>query len=649
MSMLLVLAAALAPAPQAPVHPERLLVKLRPDVSASARDAAERAAGARLVRSIDAIGWRVLAVAPERLLEAREELTASGAFARVDLDRARRLAHAPNDPYWPQMWNLPKIRADVAWDSEKGDPGVVIAVMDTGLDRTHPDLAANVWTNPGEIAGNGLDDDGNGYVDDVHGYDFAYDDAEPDDQYGHGTGCAGIVAAVQDNALGVTGVAPQCRLVGVKAALDSGYFYDSANVPALVYCADMGFQVVSMSFYSDEVTAAERDAIDYCWSKGTLPVAAAGNDDSVLPFYPGAYDHVLSVAATSPADSKSWFSNWGTWVDVAAPGEGLTTTLPGNAYTGGFTGTSGAAPQVSGLAGLLFAADPAATNADVRAAIEDAALTLVQAPYGEFTGYGRVDCVDALARVLGQTGGSKPAKLAYVAPCGGGPTFLPVGAPPHAPLALTVAGVGLESPNVVRVLRGGVELPLLSQERQQVTARMGPNLSSSLELEVGGASVASLRWDGGMGWVYAPSDGGTSTFGAAQSSGGFLELYRVDGQVFTCGQSGGQIVAQFALRGVHPSVLGAMRLELTRSYAGVAGTESVAFYDWSTASYPYGSWVTLLSTPVSGAATLSSAASLGPNPERFLDDVGTLYVRITTSGASGGALLSVDALRVRVF
>lgn len=644
---ILLLVSLIAPAtPQAaPVHPERLLAKVRAGGDASA---AERSARARLLRSIDAIGWRVLEVEPGRLLAARDELQASGAFERVDFDRARRLAHVPNDPYWPQMWNLQKIRADLAWDTHKGAPSVVVAVMDTGLDRTHPDLSANAWTNAGEIAGNGLDDDANGYVDDVHGYDFAYDDGEPDDVYGHGTSCAGIVAAAQDNGIGVTGVAPLCRLAGVKAALDSGYFYDSANVPALVYCADMGFEVVSMSFYSDEVTPAERDAIDYCWSKGTLPVGAAGNDDSVLPFYPGAYENVLAVAATSPSDTKSWFSNWGSWVDVAAPGEGLPTVTLGAGYTTGFAGTSGATPHVAGLAGLLFAANPGATNADVRAAIEDTALTLSQPPYGELTGYGRIDCVDALARVLGQSSGSKPAKLRFVSPCGGGPTFLPASWPAHAPPTLYVGGVGFEAPNLVRVLRGGVELPILAQERTHLDTRMGSNLPSSLQVEVNGASVADLRWDGGMGWIHAPSDAGTSTFGAAQAVGGFRELYRVDGQHFTCTQSGGVIEAQFALRHVAAPVLGAMRLEFTRKYSGVSGAESVAFYDWSTASYPYGSWATVLTTPVSGGGTLATFTPLGPNPERFLDDEGTLYVTVTTTGAGAAALLSVDALRVRV-
>src|SRR5262249_20434849 len=155
-------------------------------------------------------------------------------------------------------------------------------------------------------------------------------DSDPSDDNGHGTSCAGLVAAVQDNSTGVTGVAPHCRVAAVKASTSSGFFYASANVPAYVYCADMGFKLMSMSFFSTEVVPAERDAIAYCWAHGVLPVVAAGNDNSVLPFYPAAFPQSLSVGATSAnSDLKAYFSDWGTWVNVAAPGISLWTTYPG--------------------------------------------------------------------------------------------------------------------------------------------------------------------------------------------------------------------------------------------------------------------------------------------------------------------------------
>jgi hypothetical protein len=312
-------------------------VKVKPDASPRDVEALHHALGARVLRDIPQIRWQVLEVPRGKRDELRALYASETAlFEHAELDRGRKPAYVPNDPMWPGMNHLVNIGVDIAWNTERGDPSIVIGVIDTGLETTHPDLAANVWTNPGEIAGNGLDDDQNGYVDDVHGYDFAYNDPIPNDVFGHGTACAGIIAAVQDNNLGVTGIAPLCRIAGIKTAIDSGYLYDSANVPGMIYCADQGFSVISMSFYSDDVTLAERDAIDYCWDHNVVPVAAAGNDARVFPYYPAAYENVISVAALDPALNKAGFSNWGTWVDVAAPGLSVSTTTTGGGYTTGF-------------------------------------------------------------------------------------------------------------------------------------------------------------------------------------------------------------------------------------------------------------------------------------------------------------------------
>ncbi len=631
------------------VHPTHLLVKPRKNRAPAEIERVERASSAKLVKALPQIGWRILDVPADRLVEIRAALDASGDFEHVDFDKRKELAHVPNDPFWPGMWHMQKIRADVAWDTAKGGASTVVAVMDTGLDTTHPDIAANVWTNPGEIPGNGIDDDGNGYIDDVHGYDFAYVDSDPDDQFGHGTACAGIIAAVQDNNIGVTGVAPLCRVAGVKAANDSGYFYDSANVPALLYCADMGFKVISMSFYSDQVTPAERDAIDYCWAHGVIPVAAAGNDSRVLPYYPGAYEHVLCVAATSYDDSKSWFSNWGSWVDVAAPGEGISTILPGNNYTTGFAGTSGATPHVAGLAALLCAAVPSATNAQVRAAIEDSALTLVQPPYGQFSNYGRVDCADALARLLGTTSGSKPAKLLFVSPCAGGLTTLVTTTTTSARPPIDFYGIGLEQPNVVQVLRNGTPLSLADQSRNEVHVALSTNLPSLYDFKVNGSSIGSIQWDAGQGFAFAPSDANTSGGGNPLTTGGFNELYRNDGAKFTCTRrDDGTIVVNFAIRKVFAPSLSPMRVEFTRNYDDTNGVETIQLYDWSTWSFPYGNFVTVATTPISGTSTVSTTSIVAPNPARFVDDEGTMYMVLTTTGCGPSGKLNADCLRVRV-
>ncbi|HUR26702.1 MAG TPA: S8 family peptidase [Planctomycetota bacterium] len=630
------------------IHPERLLLEVRKGAGLAALEQAHARAGGRVLQDLPQIGWQIVEVDARRLFEAREAYQREPAIARADFDHAKHLAYVPNDPFWP-MWHMQRIKADQAWDTHKGSPSVRVAVMDTGLNYNHPDLAANVWTNPGEIAGNLVDDDGNGYVDDVHGYDFAYGDSEPDDNFGHGSSCAGIIGARQDNGIGVTGVAPLTKLVGVKAALDSGYFYDSANVPALLYVANMGFQVVSMSFYSDGVTPAERTAIDYCWSHGVLPVAAAGNDSQVLPYYPGAYENVLSVAATDTNDNKAGFSNWGTWVDVAAPGVGLS-TVSGGGYTTGFAGTSGACPHVAGLAALLFSV-PGATNASVRAAIEDTATSLVQAPFGEYTDYGLISSKAALLRVQGLTSGSKPARFLFAEPVAGGYFHKLLNTRIPAPRPnIFIHGVGFEAPNVVRVLRNGVSQPLVSRTRNILEVQANSLVGGLMEVEVNGIVIGSYQHDFDPNWVFSPTDISTQGGGGPVVTGAWKELSRVDGSRLTCStRSGGEIFVQSAIRKVNVAPGTRLDFEFTRSYDNASGgSERIEVYDWSVASFPYGPFVTIATTPITGSGTSTISASLTVNPQNYIDPEGTIYVQIVTTGVASNALLRADALRVRV-
>jgi subtilisin family serine protease len=636
-----------------PINPTRLLVKVRKGATKDQAAAAHARVGATLVKDLPQIGWQIVAVPEGQNLAIQKAYANEPAIERADLDRAHRLAYTPNDPYWPYEWHMTDITADKAWDTVKGDPSVVVAIMDTGLEVTHPDLAANVWTNPGEIPGNGIDDDGNGYVDDVHGYDFAYGDADPDDVYGHGTACAGIVAAVQDNSIGVTGVAPRCQVAGIKAANNSGYFYDSANVPAFVYLADMGMKVVSMSFFADQVTPAERDAVDYCWSKGVVLCAAAGNDSSVIPYYPGAYEHVISVAATDGGDNRAWFSDYGSWVDVAAPGVSISTTWIGASYTTGFAGTSGATPHVSGLAALLFSAKPGATNAEVRDALEDTGHPTIDPTLGNYTNYGRVDCKAAVDRILGTTSGGAAPRFLFAAPVGGDPDFGQGSiASPQAP-QLQIYGVGLEKRNTVRVLRDGLSEPLVTQTRQWVATTLHPvvsrrrqSLVSHFDLEVNGNVVGGFDWQDGPGLVYAPTDAGTS---GGVVTGGWSELANIDRNFLTCTDNGsGQIYLQLPVRKVRPSHPKSITLEFTRSYTNCNGaTETIQVYDWSTWSYPYGSWYTIDSDVVSSGLT-TRVSTITVDPSHYMDDEGTMYFTLTVSGTGAGALLSADAFRVRV-
>ena len=644
------------PAETLRVHPRRLLVRADPALAHVSLATLRTDLGLRELWNLPQIGWRAVEVPEGSLAATRAALAADARVLEVTFDPRSELAHVPNDPMWGGMWHMPQIRAHLAWDTEKGDPSVVIAIMDTGIEVTHPDLAANVWVNAGEIAGNSLDDDGNGYVDDRQGYDFAYFDADPNDAFGHGTACAGIVAAVQDNALGVTGVAPQCRVAAVKAALDSGYFYASANVPAFVYCADMGFDVISCSFYSDEVVPAERDAVRYCADNDVLLVVAAGNENSVHPFYPAAYPQALSVGATiDGADNHAYFSNFGTWVGVAAPGWALSTTVPGASYTTGFAGTSGACPHVAGVAGLLRSANPSATAAQVRAAIEDTAALLDQAPYGKWTSYGRVDADAALDRINGITSGSVPARFFFAAPCGGERPKIArasLGTNQNRDgVALVVCGVGFESPNTMEVKSGGVPLGLFAQERGEVRAAFPVTPAPAFEVRRNGGLVGSWTWDSGPGLLYAATDGCTEDTSGSQALGGWAQLHRSDGALFTCTEdTSGVIYCEFTVRKVELAHLKRVTLEFTRDYDGMNGgaIETVELYDWSSYSYPYGSWITLASgaPPTAGFATLT--AELPGDPNAYRDEEGTFYLRLVTTNAGAAGQLKADALRLRV-
>ena len=286
----------------------------------------------------------------------------------------------PNDPKYSEQWNLPLMKLPQAWAVEKGNRSVVIAIIDSGIDYRHEDLAPKAWINPGEIPENGLDDDGNGYTDDVYGWDFTdapnlqaegdylEGDNEPIDESGHGTHVAGIAGAMPNNGIGVAGVAWECPLMAIRAGLSLGgssRMQDDDSASAIVYAADNGASVINMSWGSERRSFVIQDAIDYAYAQGAVLVAAAGNSQKPAAIFPAAYRKVIAVASTEQHQQRFYQSNFGASIDIGAPGNVILSTQINNQYRL-LTGTSMASPHVAGVAALILAKRPALTHEEVR-------------------------------------------------------------------------------------------------------------------------------------------------------------------------------------------------------------------------------------------------------------------------------------------
>ena len=282
----------------------------------------------------------------------------------------------PNDPGFEEQWSLSLINMPGAWAIEKGDPEVIIAVVDTGFDYTHQDLASKTWVNADEIPDNGIDDDGNGYIDDVRGWDFSVlpnsdgsgkpqnGDNDPIDETGHGTHVAGIVGAAVDNGVGIAGIAWNCTLMPVRGAGVEG-IRDDRSAAAIVYAVDNGARIINMSWGGRERSFVVRDAVDYAYARGVLMVAASGNESADGAIFPAGYRKVIAVAATQQHKQRFYQSNFGASIDIGAPGNVILSTHINNRYRP-LSGTSMATAHVSGVAALIISKRPSLTHQEVR-------------------------------------------------------------------------------------------------------------------------------------------------------------------------------------------------------------------------------------------------------------------------------------------
>jgi subtilisin family serine protease/putative cell wall-binding protein len=331
-------------------HPyvaDELIVKFESGVSASAASAINARLGGRVVAEAKGVaGMQKVKLAKGTTAATaarRYRETAGVAYAQPNY--LHSISAMPDDPRLPELWGMNNdgqtggtedadIDAPEAWDVQTGTGDVIVAVIDTGVDYRHPDLADNMWVNPGEIPGNGIDDDENGYVDDVYGYDFFNYDSDPVDDHSHGTHCSGTIGAVADNGIGVAGVAWDVKIMAVKFLSAEGWGDTWGAVESIYYADMMGADIMSNSWGGGPWEQVLYDAIA---STDALFVAAAGNwseDTDVSPNYPSGYDspNVLAVGATDHNDQIAWFSNWGAeTVDVFAPGEEVLSTVAGPA------------------------------------------------------------------------------------------------------------------------------------------------------------------------------------------------------------------------------------------------------------------------------------------------------------------------------
>ncbi len=350
----------------------------------------------------------------ETILSSYDDLSV---IDHVEPVGVHKLDFVPNDQYRGYQWGLGRVNAYNGWNLNQGDPSIPVGIADTGVDWDHPDLNNDIWTNTAEMNGSsGVDDDGNGYIDDYRGWDWVTgvngypgeDDQTPDnnpmDFDGHGTHCSGIASAETNNTTGIAGVGFDCSImalrIGWKATDGWGYVRMDFAASAFYYAANKGAKAINCSWGSSN-NSGIGSAANYARNAGVVIVTAAGNDNNTSAPYLATLTHVIAVAATDQTDHKASFSNYGSWVDVSAPGVNIYSTYFNNTYAY-LDGTSMAAPFVTGLAGLLFSADPTLTQAAARALIVNYTDNIdgLNPGYSGLLGTGRIDIYNSLINVI---------------------------------------------------------------------------------------------------------------------------------------------------------------------------------------------------------------------------------------------------------
>ncbi len=392
--------------------PGELLLKAKKDVLPADIHRLHTALGSRVLETIKSLQLQKIVLTKGMDEDVAATLyMQSGLFDVAEKHALRYKNNVPNDPLLNDQWGMTRIQAPAAWDITTGNNEVVVAVIDTGVDYNHPDLADNIWINAVEYNGtDGVDDDGNGKVDDVHGWDFAGDgvteDNDPMAYDSHGTHVAGIIAARGNNNLGVTGVCWNLKIMPVKIQADGATSMDTFDIiKGMEYAMDNGARVINCSYGGAAFVYSERELLLQLGAqKGMLAVCAAGNDgnnnDGDDKNYPASYDldNILAVAASNQSDQLSYYSNYGNeTVDLMAPGDYIKSTVLDNTYNI-MSGTSMATPHVTGIAGLLLSINPVLDYAGLKTIIMDT-VDPVDGAVGLLVTGGRVNAYAAVTAV----------------------------------------------------------------------------------------------------------------------------------------------------------------------------------------------------------------------------------------------------------
>ncbi|MNX58910.1 Thermophilic serine proteinase precursor [compost metagenome] len=357
--------------------PGEILVKFRPGISSNSVKAMSAQLGMKQVGSVNRLGVVTMKVTGDakatiaKLQQNGNVLYAEPNYMAYASDF--KVEKVVNDPRLAEQWAINKISAPAAWDVNMGSKKTLLAIVDTGVDYNHPDLAGRV----------------------DKGYDFINNDEDAMDDQGHGTHCAGIAAAGTNDGVGIAGLAPGVSILAVKVLSASGGGSYESVASGITYAADRGAHVISMSLGGGASSQAIQDAVNYAISKGSLVVAAMGNNGRESKSYPAACDGVMAIGATDINDAKASFSQYGSWISVGAPGHNILSTIPGNKYAV-YSGTSMATPYAAGLAALVKDTFPSLTANQIRERIEKSADDVGTAGFDKMFGHGRINAAAAV-------------------------------------------------------------------------------------------------------------------------------------------------------------------------------------------------------------------------------------------------------------